>query len=89
MSIKNFHSLDISRRRFLGAAALASGGALLAATPALAGSKFSQAMAKYQPTPKGASRCDGCTQFQAPDACKVVDGKISPSGWCLLYAKKS
>ncbi|HVN00956.1 MAG TPA: high-potential iron-sulfur protein [Caulobacteraceae bacterium] len=88
MSDGPFHSLRISRRGFLGAAALTSGAALLGATPAAAGSKFSQTMAKYQPTPKGAQRCDGCTQFQGPDACKVVEGKIAASGWCLLYAKK-
>jgi hypothetical protein len=79
--------LSISRRGFIGAAALTSGVALLG-PPADAGSKFSQSMAKYQPTPKGAQRCDGCTQFQSPDACKVVEGKIAASGWCLLYAKK-
>jgi hypothetical protein len=82
------HCLRISRRSFIGAAALTSGVALLGATPATAGSKFSQSMAKYQPAPKGSQRCDGCTQFQAPDACKVVEGKIAASGWCLLYAKK-
>jgi hypothetical protein len=45
-------------------------------------------VAQYQPTPKGASRCDNCSQFLAPSACKVVAGKISPSGWCQLYAAK-
>jgi hypothetical protein len=47
-----------------------------------------QKVAQYQPTPKGASRCDNCSQFLAPSACKVVAGKISPSGWCQLYAAK-
>ena len=43
----------------------------------------------YQPAPKDGRQCDGCTLFQAPDACQVVDGKISPAGWCKLWAKKT
>jgi hypothetical protein len=43
----------------------------------------------YQPSPKDGRQCDGCTLFQAPDACQVVDGKISPTGWCKLWAKKT
>jgi len=89
-----FQTLDVSRRRFLRVASLTAGagvllGAGLAATSAAADSKFSQKMAKYQPTPKGASRCATCTQFEGPSACKVVAGPISASGWCFLYAQKS
>lgn len=91
MSEKTFQTLDISRRRLLRGATLAFGAATLVglvATPAVAGNKFSQSMAKYQPTPKGAQSCANCTQFQPPAACVVVDGKIAPTGWCLLYAHK-
>lgn len=89
----SMHTLNLSRRSLLRGAGLAAGaGALaiagLAAGPAAAQSKFSQAMAKYQPTPKGAQRCEGCIQFESPNACKVVQGTISPSGWCLLFAPK-
>jgi hypothetical protein len=87
------HTLDLSRRGFLRSAGLMAGGAALigaslAAGPATAGSKFSQSMAKYQATPKGAQSCLACSQFQQPDACKVVEGTISPKGWCFLYAPK-
>jgi hypothetical protein len=74
--------------------AMASGCAVAAAATgaisvrAAAQSKVSKANAKYQDKPKGDQRCDGCVQFVAPDGCKVVDGKISPSGWCMLYAAK-
>ena len=27
-------------------------------------------------------------QSKLPDGCTVVDGKISPAGWCMLYAAK-
>ena len=57
--------------------------------PALAvQKKMSQKAANYQPTPKGAARCDGCALFQKPAACQTVEGVISPSGWCILYAAK-
>ena len=51
--------------------------------------KVSQELAKYQATPKDKQRCDGCASFQAPNACKVVEGDISPSGWCQLFVPKA
>ena len=43
----------------------------------------------YQATPNGDARCELCANWQAPGACKLVAGPISPSGWCSLFAKKS
>lgn len=88
MTASGRHTLSISRRRLIGAGALTGGAVLFGAFPAAASSKFSQAMARYQPTPKGAQRCENCIQFLPPDACKLVEGKISANGWCLLYARK-
>jgi hypothetical protein len=28
-------------------------------------------------------------QFIAPDSCKVVEGKISPNGYCIAWVKKA
>ena len=67
----------------------AEAGAFASATSAMADAKFSQSMAKYQPTPKGAASCKTCSLFEGPDACRVVSGTISASGWCLLFAPKS
>ncbi len=72
MTDTKLHALDLSRRGFLKHAGLLSGGAVLIGAAlsggqAMAGSKFSQAMAKYQPTPKGAQTCANCTQFQPAD----------------------
>lgn len=78
----------LSRRNFLrGAAIVAGGTAALGGGVASAQSKLPQKAAKYQDTPKGAARCDNCTQWQGPSACKIVSGEISPSGWCALYVK--
>lgn len=82
----------LSRRRFILNIGLAGGalGLAAAAAPAQAAqNKIDQRSAGYQATPKGKARCDNCIQWQAPDACKVVQGKIAASGWCVLYAKKS
>jgi hypothetical protein len=47
--------------------------------------KMSQAAAHYQPTPRGGLSCIGCTFFRQPRSCQVVEGGISPSGWCTLF----
>lgn len=82
---------EMSRRRFLGTAAV-GGGALIAVTfgarPAAAGGKMSQSSVKYQPHPKGKQQCSNCALFVAPASCKVVEGPISPEGWCQIYAPK-
>ena len=71
------------------ALALGAVATMAAATRVAAQQKISQADAKYQPQPKGQQRCDNCVNFQAPNACKFVQGDISPSGWCQLYAAKT
>jgi hypothetical protein len=48
--------------------------------------KLSKAQAQYQDNPRGIAMCATCTLFVAPHACKVVDGDISPNGWCKEYA---
>jgi hypothetical protein len=49
---------------------------------------MSKEQAKYQDKPKDAQRCDGCMHFAPPDGCKFVEGKVSASGWCILFAAK-
>jgi anaerobic selenocysteine-containing dehydrogenase len=82
----------VSRRDFLFVAAAGGGavlGASLIAAPAAAATKMPQKAVKYQLTPKGKARCDNCALWQAPSSCKLVDGTIVPSGWCVLYKAKS
>ena len=80
----------ISRRVLLTGTALALGAAAVAAvSQAMAQVKISRAVANYQNTPKGDQRCDRCINFQPPNACKFVQGDISPSGWCQLFASKT
>lgn len=52
--------------------------------------KVAQATVQYQPQPKGDQKCSGCVHFIAEsNTCKLVDGQISPEGWCSLWAKKA
>jgi len=77
------HAVTVWSRRRLLAAALSVGGsgdALAQTAP-----KISQAAAQYQDRPRGGLSCIGCTFFQRPRACKVVEGDISPHGWCRLF----
>ena len=81
----------VSRRDFLFATAVAGGamlGAGMVASPAAAQNKMSPKAMQYRPTPNGNQRCSNCANWQAPGSCKVVDGPIAPSGWCILYNPK-
>jgi len=49
--------------------------------------KAAQASVHYQSSPKGGKQCSQCRHFSAPSSCKVVDGTISSSGYCILFAK--
>jgi hypothetical protein len=47
--------------------------------------KVSQSAAGYQTMAKGMFSCVICTFFIRPRSCKVVNGDISPTGWCKLF----
>jgi hypothetical protein len=87
--------IGATRRQLLGKAALAAG---LAGVGAAGLSHHSATAATvklrpgdigYQSSPKGNARCELCVNWQAPNACKVVSGEISPTGWCGLFVRKS
>jgi hypothetical protein len=87
---KERNVLDVSRRHLLRSVAIAAGGgAILLTTAVPAQAKMSQKAAAYQDTPKGDNSCVNCALFKSPSSCTLVDGTISPTGWCRFYAKKS
>lgn len=59
-----------------------------AAAAARAQSKAKQSLVQYQENPKGGQQCDNCLLWEPPASCKVVEGKISPKGWCAVYQPK-
>ena len=81
----------LSRRtalsRAIGLFALA-GAAAATANGMLAQTKTSQKAVGYQDKPNNGLQCAKCLQFAPPNSCKVVDGTISPGGWCKLFAPK-
>jgi hypothetical protein len=53
--------------------------------PAIAAQKISKNAVAYQDHPDGDKQCAKCAQFQPPDACKMVEGPISPQGSCRIF----
>lgn len=56
--------------------------------------KLAKADANYQEKPNAGKDCDDCLQFipgatrNANGTCEVVEGAISPHGYCALFARK-
>ena len=66
----------------------ASGGVAICCAPpnpAAAAPKISKKAVAYQDHPDGDKECAKCAQFQPPDACKMVEGPISPQGSCRIF----
>lgn len=61
----------------------------------MAQTKVPQKIAQYQDKPKGNQKCDLCKYFiagsspTAAGTCQLVEGSISPNGWCALFAAKT
>jgi hypothetical protein len=88
-------SSRMTRRTFVASAVVlpALAGLLLAETTT-AEAKGTKAQFKYQGTPSGGHKCSQCS-FYIPGSssssngtCKLVDGSISPNGWCTAFAAK-
>lgn len=86
------------QRRMLLQGMLATGCAMAIPTVSRAGAsatgtnaavaKISQAQAQYQNHPKAEQKCANCANFLPPASCKLVEGKISANGWCVLWVQK-
>ena len=89
--------MGISRRIALRNVAILAGlaAAPWAACPALAQGKARKQDMHYQDQPKDGQQCATCIQFipggkpGASGACQIVEGQISPNGWCIEYIKKT
>jgi hypothetical protein len=76
-------------RRTVLIAAVGAGSLLAMSATGSNAAKLSQKAARYQDSPKDGKQCDGCSLFVAPNACKSIDGTVSPKGWCALWIKKA
>lgn len=83
---------ELFRKSAVAAVGLAVAGVTLSTEPAAA--KMSQKGAMYRSKPNGTQKCSGCARFKAgptPNAdgtCAIVEGKIAPEGWCVMYTPK-
>ena len=81
----------LPRRRVLELAVLLAGAGLTAsvlpAREALAQQKASKESMKYQDKPNGDKQCSNCSFFTPPNGCKIVEGTISPQGYCVAWQK--
>ena len=73
----------------LRSAGCAAGAAVVLLPLKEAAAKMSQPSVAYQDSPKGDQKCSNCSLFQDPNACTLVDGNISPEGWCKFWVKKA
>ena len=86
----------ISRRTLLQGAAVLTGALIaFAVTGKAHAAKSSKAELKYQDKPHDGQQCSNCSLFipgktpSAEGTCQVVEGSISPNGWCIAYNPKS
>jgi hypothetical protein len=83
----------LRRRSVLRGAALLATAALtvhlMPSKEALAQQKASQDAMKYQDKPSGDKRCSNCVNFIPSSGCAIVEGTVSPNGYCLAWAKKT
>jgi len=85
------------RRIVLKSAAVVAGLAIApwARSVLAADGKATKEAMHYQDRPKDGQQCATCVQFipgenpGASGACQIVEGPISPKGWCIEYIKKT
>jgi hypothetical protein len=82
-------SAKTTRRTLLqtGAGAIGAFSLLAMGSRAARAAKVSQAAVAYQGSPKGSQSCANCRLFVPPNACKQVEGVVSPNGWCRIWSK--
>lgn len=62
---------------------------------AVAADKESKEQLGYQSSPHGTQRCANCVVFHpgktatSPGTCDLVQGSISPNGWCRVFHAKA
>lgn len=85
----------VSRRGFLKGAAMLAAISVVALRAPLAKAGVPKAAMQYQDHPNGNKQCSKCIQFvpgktpTADGTCKIVDGAISPHGYCLAFSAKA
>ena len=93
----SYQKPDISRRHCLMFAKTmligTSVSSLLANHSVMASSKADKHDFFYQEKPKEGKSCASCKMFSTSSdgigTCAIVDGMVSPNGWCLAFSPRS
>jgi hypothetical protein len=81
---------SMSRRALLGSTTALAAAMILAGTAtSRAQQKMAKQAAQYQDSPNGDQKCEGCRFFIEGGSCRLVEGEISPNGWCTLFQPKA
>ena len=83
------HPAQMNRRASLGRSLALAAAALAWPGASRAQQKMSKEAAQYQNSPKGNQRCADCRFFIEGGSCRLVEGEISPDGWCTLFQPKA
>lgn len=82
-------SPSVSRRVLLGYGAAFTATMLGGADGVRAQQKRSKEDVQYQESPKDDQKCADCRFFIEGGSCQLVEGEISPNGWCMLFQPKT
>ena len=83
-------SMPMDRRALLSRAAVVAAATLLGRPgEGRTQQKTSKQAAQYQDSPKGDQKCADCRFFIEGGSCQLVEGEISPNGWCMLFRPKT
>jgi hypothetical protein len=91
----NYCEEKFSRRKMMKFMVVGAAVSCMSLSGQIQAAKASKGSMRYREEPNGKEHCSNCMQFipgETPEAsggCKVVEGSISPNGWCAAYAKKA
>lgn len=50
---------------------------------------MTKAEAEYEAQSRHERYCDECSMFRPPGGCSLVEGRISPIGWCRYWESRA
>jgi hypothetical protein len=83
--MSNENNSDLTSRRVVLRASVAAATLVGLGMGAAHAAKASKGSVGYRDSPNGDKNCANCSLFISPNACKSVEGQVSPNGWCKIW----
>jgi hypothetical protein len=87
--ISRRHCLAVAKTMLIGSALMG----VVTKQSAFAASKADKRDFSYQEKPKDGKSCASCKMFSLAQGgvgtCAIVDGDVSPNGWCLAFTARA